>query len=108
MRLGAVARIEAKKVEIGRIKERVNVAKKENREADRARLEAERKAAEREIELLRCREELRRPRSSSRQAGRAGRTDRDKHCSWSCSWQPGGRDGHGPRLVGPEGPAWTE
>ena len=60
MRLGALARIEAKKVEIGRIKERVNAAKKENRDADRLGLEAERKAAEREIELLKGREELRR------------------------------------------------
>jgi hypothetical protein len=59
MRLGARARIEAKKVEIVRIKERVNVAKKENREADRVGLEAERKAAEREIDLLEVREELR-------------------------------------------------
>jgi hypothetical protein len=59
MRLGARAGIEAKKVEIGRIKERVNVAKKENREADRAGLEAERKAAEREIGLLKVREGLR-------------------------------------------------
>jgi hypothetical protein len=60
MRLGALARTEAKKVEIGRIKERVNAAKKENRDADRLGLEAERKAAEREIELLKGREELRR------------------------------------------------
>ena len=60
MRLGALARMEAKKVEVGRIKERVNAAKKENREADRLGLEAERKAAEREIELLKGREELRR------------------------------------------------
>lgn len=59
MRLGASSRIEFKKVEIGRIKERINVAKKEAREADRVGLEAERKAAEREIELLRRREELR-------------------------------------------------
>jgi hypothetical protein len=59
MRLGALARTEAKKVEIGRIKERINSAKKENREADRLGLEAERKAAEREIELLKGREELR-------------------------------------------------
>jgi hypothetical protein len=59
MRLGARARIEAKKVEIVRIKERVNVARKENREADRVGLEAERKAAEREIDLLKVREELR-------------------------------------------------
>lgn len=59
MRLGARARIEAKKVEIIRIKERVNVAKKENRDADRVGLEAERKAAEREIDLLEVREELR-------------------------------------------------
>ena len=59
MRLGARAGIEAKKVEIGRIKERVNVAKKENREADRVGLEAERKAAEREIDLLKVRERLR-------------------------------------------------
>jgi hypothetical protein len=60
MRLGALARMEAKKVEIGRTKERINAAKKENREADRLGLEAERKAAEREIELLKGREELRR------------------------------------------------
>jgi hypothetical protein len=59
MRLGASSRIEFKKVEINRIKERINLAKKENREADRVGLEAERKAAEREIELLRRREELR-------------------------------------------------
>ena len=59
MRLGARAGMEAKKVEIGRIKERVNVAKKEEREADRLGLEAERKAAEREIDLLKVREELR-------------------------------------------------
>jgi hypothetical protein len=59
MRLGATATIEAKKVQIVRIKERANLAKKENREADRLGLEAERKAAEREIELLRRREELR-------------------------------------------------
>lgn len=59
MRLGARARIEAKKVEIVRIKERVGVAKKEGREADRVGLEAERKAAEREIDLLKVREELR-------------------------------------------------
>jgi hypothetical protein len=59
MRLGASSRIEFKKVEISRIKERINLAKKEHREADRAGLEAERKAAEREIELLRRREELR-------------------------------------------------
>jgi hypothetical protein len=59
MRLGARARIEAKKVEIMRIKEKVGVAKKENREADRVGLEAERKAAEREIDLLKVREELR-------------------------------------------------
>lgn len=60
MRLGALARIEAKKVEIGRLKERINAAKKENREADRLGMEAERKAAEREVELLKGREELRR------------------------------------------------
>jgi hypothetical protein len=59
MRLGATSRIEFKKVEIVRIKDRITVAKKENREADRVGLEAERKAAEREIELLRRREELR-------------------------------------------------
>ena len=59
MRLGALARMEAKKVEIGRIKERITSAKKENRDADRLGLDAERKAAEREIELLRGREELR-------------------------------------------------
>jgi hypothetical protein len=59
MRLGATARIESKKVEIVRIKERIDLAKKENRDADRLGLEAERKAAEREIELLKRREELR-------------------------------------------------
>jgi hypothetical protein len=59
MRLGARARIEAKRVEITRIKERASVAKKENRDADRVGLEAERKAAEREIDLLQVREELR-------------------------------------------------
>jgi hypothetical protein len=59
MRLGATATIEAKKVQIVRIRERANLAKKENREADRLGLEAERKAAEREIDLLRRREELR-------------------------------------------------
>ena len=59
MRLGATSRIEFKKVEIVRIKDRINVAKKENRDADRVGLEAERKAAEREIELLKRREELR-------------------------------------------------
>jgi hypothetical protein len=59
MRLGATSRIEFKKVEIARIKERVNLAKKEGREADRLGLEAERKAAEREIDLLKRREELR-------------------------------------------------
>jgi hypothetical protein len=60
MRLGALSRIESKKVEIGRLKERTNAAKKENRDADRLGLEAERKAAEREIELMKGREELRR------------------------------------------------
>jgi hypothetical protein len=59
MRLGATSRIEFKKVEIVRIKERINLARKENREADRVGLEAERKAAEREIDLLKRREELR-------------------------------------------------
>jgi hypothetical protein len=59
MRLGARHRIESKKVEIVRIKERINVAKKEKREADRVGLEAERKAAEREIDLLEVREQLR-------------------------------------------------
>lgn len=59
MRLGARARIESKKVEITRIKERIAVAKKENRDADRLGLEAERKAAEREIDLLKRREDLR-------------------------------------------------
>jgi hypothetical protein len=59
MRLGATSRIEFKKVEIVRIKERVTLAKKEGREADRLGLEAERKAAEREIDLLKRREELR-------------------------------------------------
>ena len=60
MRLGALSRIESKKVEVSRLKERINVAKKENREADRLGMEAERKAAEREIDLLKRREELRR------------------------------------------------
>jgi len=59
MRLGALSRIESKKVEIGRLKERINVARKENREADRLGMEAERKAAEREIDLLKRRGELR-------------------------------------------------
>lgn len=59
MRLGALSKIEAKKVEIGRLKERINEAKKENRDADRLGMEAERKAAEREIDLLKRREELR-------------------------------------------------
>jgi hypothetical protein len=59
MVLGARARIEAKKVEIIRIKERVDLAKRENRDADRLGLDAERKAAEREIDLLKRREELR-------------------------------------------------
>jgi hypothetical protein len=59
MRLGALASIEAKKVQIGRLKERINSAKKENRDADRLGMEAERKASEREIELLKGREELR-------------------------------------------------
>jgi hypothetical protein len=59
MRLGATSRIEFKKVEIVRIKERINLARKENRDADRVGLEAERKAAEREIDLLKRREELR-------------------------------------------------
>jgi chromosome segregation ATPase len=59
MRLGARARIESKKVEIVRIKDRINLAKKENREADRVGLDAERKAAEREKGLFERREELR-------------------------------------------------
>lgn len=59
MRLGATSRIEFKKVEIVRIKDRINIAKKENRDADRVGLEAERKAAEREIDLMKRREELR-------------------------------------------------
>ena len=59
MRLGARGSIEAKKVEIDQIKERINLARKENREADRLGLEAERKAAEREKGLLERREELR-------------------------------------------------
>ena len=59
MRLGARGRIEAKKVEMVRIKERIALAKKENREADRLGLEAERKAAERERGLFEVREELR-------------------------------------------------
>jgi hypothetical protein len=59
MRLGARGRIEAKKVEMVRLKERIALAKKENREADRLGLEAERKAAEREKGLLEVREELR-------------------------------------------------
>ncbi len=60
MRLGARGRIEAKKVEIDRIKERINAARKDNREADRLGLDAERKAAELEIRLMERREELRR------------------------------------------------
>lgn len=60
MRLGARGKIEAKKVEIDRIKERINLARKENREADRLGLEAERRAAELEIRLMERREELRR------------------------------------------------
>jgi hypothetical protein len=59
MRLGATARIEAKKVEIVRIKERIELAKKEKRDADRLGMEAERKAAEREIDLLKRRAQLR-------------------------------------------------
>jgi hypothetical protein len=59
MRLGARARIESKKVEIVRIKDRLTLAKKEDREADRVGLEAERKAAEREKGLFERREELR-------------------------------------------------
>lgn len=59
MRLGARGRIESKKVEMVRIKERISLAKKENREADRLGLEAERKAAERERGLFERREELR-------------------------------------------------
>jgi hypothetical protein len=59
MRLGARGSIEAKKVEMVRIKERIALAKKENREADRLGLEAERKAAEREKGLFEVREELR-------------------------------------------------
>ena len=59
MRLGARGRIESKKVEMVRIKERITLAKKENREADRLGLEAERKAAERERGLFERREELR-------------------------------------------------
>jgi hypothetical protein len=59
MRLGARGRIEAKKIEMVRIKERISLAKKEKREADRLGLEAERKAAEREKGLFERREELR-------------------------------------------------
>jgi hypothetical protein len=59
MRLGARSRIDLKKVEIGRLKERIAIAKKENREADQLGMEAERKASEREIDLLKRREELR-------------------------------------------------
>ena len=59
MRLGARASIESKQVEMVRLKERINQAKKENREADRLGLEAERNAAEREKGLLERREELR-------------------------------------------------
>lgn len=59
MRLGARGSIESKKVQMVRIKERIALAKKENREADRLGLEAERKAAEREKGLLERREELR-------------------------------------------------
>jgi hypothetical protein len=59
MRLGARGSIETKKVQMVRLKERIALAKKENREADRLGLEAERKAAEREKGLLEVREELR-------------------------------------------------
>jgi hypothetical protein len=59
MRLGARGSIESKKVQMVRIKERIALAKKENRDADRLGLEAERKAAERERGLLERREELR-------------------------------------------------
>jgi len=59
MRLGARGRIESKKVEMVRITERIALAKKENRDADRLGLEAERKAAERERGLFERREELR-------------------------------------------------
>jgi hypothetical protein len=59
MRLGARGRIESKKVEMVRIKERIALAKKETRDADRLGLEAERKAAEREKGLFERREELR-------------------------------------------------
>lgn len=68
MRLGALSRIESKKVEIGRLKERIDVAKKENREADRLGMEAERKAAEREIDLLKRRGELREAETESEAA----------------------------------------
>lgn len=59
MALGARGNIEAKKLEMVRLKERIALAKKENREVDRLGLEAERKAAEREKMLLERREELR-------------------------------------------------
>jgi hypothetical protein len=59
MRLGARGRIESKKVEMVRIKERIALAKKESRDADRLGLEAERKAAEREKGLFERREQLR-------------------------------------------------
>jgi hypothetical protein len=59
MRLGARGSIESKKVQMVRLKEKIALAKKENREADRLGLEAERKAAEREKGLLEVREELR-------------------------------------------------
>src|SRR3954466_10567067 len=59
MRLGARGSIESQKVQMVRLKEKIALAKKENREADRLGLEAERKAAEREKGLLEVREELR-------------------------------------------------
>jgi hypothetical protein len=59
MRLGARGRIESKKIEMVRIKERISLAKKEKRDVDRLGLEAERKAAERERGLFERREELR-------------------------------------------------
>lgn len=59
MRLGARGSIESKKVQMVRIKERISLAKKENRDADRLGLEAERKAAERERGLYERREGLR-------------------------------------------------
>jgi hypothetical protein len=93
MRLGATSRIEFKKVEIVRIKDRIVVAKKENRDADRVGLEAERKAAEREIELLKRREELREAETEleSRRAEFAGLSKRALELELQLSVRRSGR-----------------